>query len=281
MLVKLRDGTSFELSIVPLREIKPHEATIPKILDSLVEDLRRTREQRDPIIIDKKTHVALDGMHRRSALEKLDAKFTVCAEFDYLEDSVKLERWLRYFIAPSEEFHLKLVSLLKLRQSKNFREAAKEVDLERSELALLSAANSYVSDRQWKIFEVYDALGQIDQLCSDYKIELEFTTESSKFEMFTSESVHVIYPEKLTKKDVLEMVRENRVFPCKTTRHIVPVRPMGVFFPLENLQNSSESECSEKLESIVNLSKIEIERREVWYEGRRYSEPLAIFRRTR
>jgi L-serine kinase (ADP) len=281
LLVKLPDGTSFELSIVPLTEVKPHEATIPTLLHSIVRDLRRTREQRDPILVDKRTHTALDGMHRRAALEKLGAKFAVCAEFEYLGDSVKLERWLRYFIAPSEHFLSELISLLELRQSKNFREAAKEVDLEQSKLALLSAANSYVSRRRWKILEVYDALGQIDQLCSDNQIDLEFATESSKFELFTSESVHVLYPERLSKRDVLAMVRENRVFPCKTTRHIVPVRPMGVFFPLDNLKNSTELECSKRLEDIVNLSKIEIEKRDVWYEGRRYSEPLAIFRRNK
>ena len=121
-------------------------------------------------------------MHRRAALNALGARFAVCAEFEYLEDSVKLERWLRYFIAPSEHFLSELISLLKLRRSKNFRKAASEVDSEESKLALLSAASSYVSERRWNILEVYDALGQVDQLCSDYKIESEFTTESSKFE---------------------------------------------------------------------------------------------------
>jgi L-serine kinase (ADP) len=281
LLVKLANGASLDLSIVPLDEVKPHEDTIPKILDSLVRDLGRTKEQRDPILVDKRTHTALDGMHRRAALEVLGAKFAVCAEYDYMSDSVKLERWLRYFIAPSEDFLSQLISLLQFRHSDNFRAAAKEVDSARSKIALLSADKSYVSEREWGILEVYDALGAIDKLCADNKIELEFATENSKYELFTSEAVHVLYPEKLTKKDVLEMVRENRVFPCKTTRHIVPARPMGLFFPLEKLQNSSKSDCSDMLENIVNLSKIEIENRDVWYEGRRYSEPLAIFRKSK
>jgi len=272
-------GLKLELSVIPLEDVHPHEATIPRILRSITADLSRTNSQRDPILVDKETHTVLDGMHRRASLEAVGANFALCAEYDYLDDSIKLERWLRYFIAPSEEFLSKLLSSLKSKEYRDFEEAARAVDQGRGKIALLSAGNSYVSEKDLGVIDIYQIVEQIDRLCEKYRIDLDYTPESSKFELFTSESVYLLYPEKLTKNDVLDVARRGQVLPCKTTRHIVPVRPMGVYFPLKLLKGPYESKCSEELENIVNSTKIEVEKREVWYEGRTYSEPLAIFRR--
>ncbi len=217
-------------------------------------------------------------MHRRAALAAVGSHFALCARYDYLSNAVILERWLRYFIAPSEEFLSEVVSLLKLSERPNFEEAVRAVDGGESKIALLSAADSYTSDREMSLLEVYDAVSSIDKLCEKYRIDLDYTPESSKYELFTSESVYLLYPEKMSKKDVLDMAGKGHLFPCKTTRHIVPVRPMGVYFPLDLLKGTSEAACLKELKNIVNTSRIELEKREVWYEGRRYSEPLAIFR---
>ncbi len=218
-------------------------------------------------------------MHRRAALEALGAKFALCAEYDYLKPAVKLERWLRYFIAPNPEFLTELISLFRMREFERFEEAVRAVDDGKSQLALLSAGASYVSERKLNVIQVYEAVGEIDELCKKYKIDIEYASESSRFELFTSESVYLLYPLKMSKRDVLEIARKGKVFPCKTTRHVVPVRPMGVYFPLDLLKNSSRVESNKELRNVVKSSRIEIEEREVWYEGRRYSEPLAIFRR--
>ena len=278
MLVEA-DGIEFDLAIVPLNELRPHEATVPKILDSIIADLKRTEFQRDPILIDRKTRTVLDGMHRRASLEAAGAKFALCAEFDYLDDSIKLERWLRYFIAPDEKFLSRLNSLLHLHRSENFRQAIRAVDTGSSKIALLSAGDSYVGGENWNVMKTYETVEKVDELSLEYKINLDYTPDSSKLELFTSESVYLLYPVRLSKTDVLQVANQNRVLPCKTTRHVVPVRPMGVYFPLDLLKGSSESDCERELKNIVKLSKIELEKRQVWYEGRRYSEPLAIFRR--
>ena len=279
MLIRVFKDKTVELSILPISRIRPHEETIPALLDSLKRDLGRTHFQRDPILVDKKTHVALDGMHRRAALEALGANFAVCAEYDYLAESVKLERWLRYFIAPDRHLLSKILSMFQLRACESFREAARIVDSGTSGMGLLSADDSFVSEQKWDTIEIYQKIKKIDELCRASRIEIEFAPESAKFELFTSESVYVVYPTILSKEDVVQVTESNELFPCKTTRHIVPVRPMGIYFPLNDLRTASIEACEKKLGEIVNLSKIEVEQREVWYEGRTYSEPLAIFRK--
>lgn len=268
-----------ELSIIPIDQVRPHEDTVPSFLDAIRRDMRRTGYQRDPILIDKKTHVALDGMHRRAALISLHAKYAVCAEYDYLGQSVALERWLRYFVGPDDDLLSSIISVFNMKPCPNFREAVRTVDAGRSSLALLSNRESYVSKENWNMLEMYRMLSEVDELFAKNDIEIDFVPESNKFNLFSSESVFVLYPPKLSKRNVLEIARKHAVLPYKTTRHVVPIRPMGIYFPLECLKNSTRKECDEELHRIVNLSKVHVEQRHVWYEGRRYSEPLAIFRR--
>jgi L-serine kinase (ADP) len=278
-MIDIPGHASLVVSIVALEKVRPHEKTIPLPLASIRNDMMRTNTQRDPILIDSKTKLAMDGMHRLAALHSLDAKLAVCAEYDYLSRSVKLERWLRYFIAPNKKLLTEISEEFDATKTSDLRKAVSDVDSGRSSFALLSARNSFVSRDEMEFLQTYQKVGKVDRLCEEAGLELQFAPEADLFSLFTSDSVYVIYPPRPTKKDVIRMVENNEVFPYKTTRHIVPIRPMGLYFPLDYLQNRTESECTKKLEEIVTLSKIEVKKVNVWYEGRTYSEPLAIFRR--
>jgi hypothetical protein len=279
LIVKIGNSSTLNLSIVRLSDVKPHEEIIPQFLDSIRRDMIRTQLQRDPILIDARSKFALDGMHRRAALESIGAKFALCSEYDYLSNEVQLERWLRYYIAPNPKFVEEVVSLFEMESVPDFREAIDEIDNRRSGIALLSARRSFVSRVSSEKLEIYDKVSSVDRLSNEYGIEIHFAPDAEKSSLFSSESVYVLYPVGLTKDDVLGMVEKGGTFPFKTTRHIVPIRPMGVYFPLDLLKDGTMEECEKKLEQIVNLSKIEVEPIDIWYEGRRYSEPLAVFRK--
>ena len=60
--------------------------------------------------------------------KNLGAKFAVCAEYDYLDEEVKLERWLRYFIAPDQKLLSEFSALFRLKPCVDYRHAAKLVD---------------------------------------------------------------------------------------------------------------------------------------------------------
>ncbi|MGI0091630.1 MAG: hypothetical protein ACREBS_07975 [Nitrososphaerales archaeon] len=277
MQVTVHGGKVVDLTIVPLIQIKPHEDTVPFLLDSIKRDMKRTGYQRDPILTDRKTHLAFDGTHRFKALSAIGAKYALCAQFNYLGPSVKLERWLRYAIAPSQDLISTIASVFHMRRSSSIRRAISQVDNGSSGVALLSTNKSLVSQDAPDALHVYRKLRRIDKLCENENVDLQFAAESQKYDLFSSKSIFVLYPMKLSKKDVLRTVKNHGVFPYKTTRHIVPVRPMGMYFPLECLQRSTLTECSEKLEQIVKFSKVKLKQRNVWYEGRRYSERLAVF----
>ncbi|HVB11576.1 MAG TPA: hypothetical protein VNE86_00485 [Nitrososphaerales archaeon] len=268
-----------KLSIVPIDEITPHEQTVPSLLQIVRNDMKRTGFQRDPILVDEKTHLALDGMHRIESLRLLKAKYALCAEYNYFDGAIKLERWLRTIIAPSRKLVLAIVSKFEMKRCPSFRTAVRDVESGNSGIALLSNRESFCGARGWDFLEVYRKIGESDQLCEANKVGIQFFAESDKFNLFTSESVQTLYPARLSKEDVMQFVRRNELLPFKTTRYIVPVRPMGLYFPISCLRKHSLSECRERLDQIVNHSKITLERSNLLYEGRRYSEPIAIFRK--
>jgi len=247
--------------------------------------MERTGFQRDPILIDSKTHVALDGMHRRAALESLGARNALCAEYDYFDDEIKLERWLRYIIAPSKHLLDFVVEHFNMEACRNTHVAILRVDGGKSGISLLSSKESFASKERRipisnsRILAIYEDIREFDEFCNKAKVEIDFVGESEKRQLYSSRSVYVLYPAPLEKKEILDFALRGEVLPFKTTRHIVPVRPMGIYFPLEDLRKSSLSDCNRTLDKIVGLSTIKMERRHVWYEGRRYSEPLAVFRR--
>jgi hypothetical protein len=279
LLVSLEGGASLQLSIIPLDEIRPHERTIPSLLRTIRNDMIRTGKQRDPILVDRKTLLALDGMHRIESLKSLGANYALCAEYDYLSDSVKLERWLRTMIAPSRKLVSTIVSKFEMTPCVSIKTAIRRVETRENGIALLSNRESFLGGESLDVAEIYQKIGDIDALCEKDKVELQFLSESEKVNMFSSESVVVIFPASLSKLDVLRLARRNELLPYKTTKHTVPMRPMGIYFPISYLRKRNLPECRQKLDQIVNFSKVVLERQNTWYEGRRYSERIAIFRK--
>ena len=248
--------------------------------------MMRTGSQRDPLIVDGRTGVVLDGMHRRATLQSLGARFAICAEFDYLDSTIKLARWVRYLIAPGANVLKELISKLQLKGPIRLTDAIRKVNSKESAIALLSRDLSYVAEagisfqppeRIWE--SAFEKTKLFDSICQASDETIEFAPDSELDELFASTSVFVLYYARLDKKVILELAKRRMVLPFKTTRHILPLRPMGINFPLNDLLDSSESVCEKKLESIVKGSVLRLEKRSILYEGRRYKEPLAIFER--
>jgi ParB-like chromosome segregation protein Spo0J len=60
-----------EISLVETSRLYIHEEIIPDILSKLVEKIKSDGVWTDPIIVDAKTMVVLDGMHRVAAAREL------------------------------------------------------------------------------------------------------------------------------------------------------------------------------------------------------------------
>jgi L-serine kinase (ADP) len=276
--VKLPGEKAIDLGFVPLKDVKPHEATIPELVESVERDMHRTGFQRDPILIDDATNIALDGMHRRAALLAFGAKYALCARYNYLGSEVKLGRWLRYLVGPSDKLVGGIISLLNMKEC-NLPEGARLVDSGECGIALLNSARSFVSEGRADIQKIYEDIGEVDKICEAEKVQVQFASDDQRLDLCSSEAVYVVYPMSLAKSDIISIVKRGGMLPHKTTRHTVPIRPMGMYFPLEMLVRAEQSDCERELERVVTLSNVEVDQGNTWYEGRIYSDPIAIFRR--
>ncbi len=277
MLVELPNNSSIEISIQELRKLVPHERVIPVLLESVVRDMEKSGIQKDPILIDKKSFMVLDGMHRRAALENIGAKYALCSSFDYQASGVSMERWLRYFYAPND-FLEELQSLFELEISTDLNNAIQAVDLGKSPVALLSNKKSYISDSSYGLETVYQRISKFDSLAIQRKIEVNFRPRLAEKAPSLSDLECVLYPMVILKEQAVRFAHAGMAFPYKTTRHTFPVRPMGVNFPIELLKQSDRDKCEAMLEDIVRDSEVILIEPKTMYENREYSEPLAIFK---
>jgi len=60
-----------KMALLPIDDLKPHEKGSPVYLELLKQEILRDGVLKYPIIVDEKTHVILDGMHRWLALKSL------------------------------------------------------------------------------------------------------------------------------------------------------------------------------------------------------------------
>ena len=242
--------------------------------------MKRTGYQRDPILIDKKTKLALDGMHRIKSLEMLKARFIVCAEYDYQDSGIRLERWLRAIIGARDSLISTLISSFEMIACNDVNDAIGRVDTNKRGIALLYGTKSFYGGQGLDLLDLYRRIGEIDRASEKSKMELQFISDLRRLDLQSSRSVLTLYPAKLAKKDLLTSVRKGELLPYKSTRFVVPLRPMGIHFPIRPLQKDSLSDCENRLCKIVKLSKVELKRENIRYEGRNYSERLAVFKQS-
>lgn len=279
MLIRVARDQEIDLRILRLDGLIPHEETIPTLLRTVYENLVRAGRQKDPIVVDPKSSLVLDGMHRLKALRLAKAKFALCACFDYLDDRVILQRWLRYFARPRPKLEKQIVRLFGLVETSDYRGAARTVDQGKSPIALISRSKSYLGVEKYDIFELYRRMGEFDSMAEKARVKLEFRPDSDgEGDVIPlSETEYAIYPIPITKRDVIRAAETEMLFPYKTTRHILPIRPMGINFPLGILQRAKIDACRRILTETVSARKVELVREGFSYENRTYSEQLAIF----
>ena len=83
------------LTLKRIRELKPHEETVPSDLQGIVSTLERDPVLRHPIIADSTTGAVLDGTHRLAALSQLGCQTIPTALIDYQNPLVRVDRWFR------------------------------------------------------------------------------------------------------------------------------------------------------------------------------------------
>ena len=93
-----REIFSIKIGAEDLSRLYLHEETVHHALQKLVKAFKKSKFQYHPIIVDEKSKVILDGMHRASAMKELGYPRVAVCFVDYFSKLIEVKNWYRVFI---------------------------------------------------------------------------------------------------------------------------------------------------------------------------------------
>jgi len=273
---------TFQIKLVELGKLHIHEEIIPKLLGSMVDEIKSNGMLRHPIITDMNTLVVLDGMHRVAALKKIKCRYVPACLVDYDSPKVKVGCWYRTISGKvSTNALLDLIRQLEIKlDNASIAEAKRALEDRKAVAAILSKKDCYaVSAKASGIREAYAWVGRIEKTFANSGLNVSYETERDAEENVKSgQAIAAVMTPRATKSEVLEAALSEKVFAHKTTRHMVPMRPMGVNVPLKWLDGSeSLDECNHMLVEHIKKRGLERLPSGSTFERRRYDEELLVF----
>lgn len=101
----LAEKSNLKIALVPIDELKPHEQGSPIYLELLRDEILRDQMLEYPIIVDEKSRVILDGMHRWLVLKSLGyASIPVILVDAFQNPKIRVgRRRIHRYVSDSEE----------------------------------------------------------------------------------------------------------------------------------------------------------------------------------
>ena len=270
-----------KISIVDIDRLHHHEELVPGFLSQLAQEIERDGYLKHPVIVDERTLVVLDGTHRVEALKTLGCKRVVVCLIDYEDPRVSLGCWYRT-LKGSFSFQELLGSLreelgLEIEFSDDLR--PEEVGIPPVALGLTDG-KSYARvlyDFEEKC-KAWGLVKKVETALRRRGLEIGFEVEEDALRKLVEGSVDaVLMTPRITKRDVVKTALSGRVFPHKTTRHVIPARPLFVNIPLGMLREDRPlEELDAQLKRMLEARRIVRLPPGRVIEGRRYEEEVFL-----
>ena len=258
------------LQILPLETLRIHEQTIPENEHHLRENMLNLGRLVDPIIVDKKHRVVLDGNHRRAVLHSLKTENAVCQVVDYDSPDIRVGGW--YLATQS-------LPLERMGRAEPVDRAAGQAALDRMDAAFMlcrrkngidsfSLLPSTERKLETLISDQSRFLGMLKPngsggsghshgsggnsphgSASAHSVPPEESSngaglhfiEDSRLDYFLDKGFPVIMRRSFTKGEIISQAVAGHPLPPKSTRHMIPNRIIRLNFHLGNLNESPEA----------------------------------------
>lgn len=270
------------ITVLDISNLYLHEETIPEILDQLAQSIKQDGCLKHPVIVDSKTHVVLDGMHRVAALKKLGyARIPVCL-VDYENPTITVGCWYRTIKGAKALEHI----VTRSKQAGLTFEEVNEVDDKKLGVSPIVAA---IKNREKGFFvcspfrnpkEAYDIIKRIEEKLKRSSFEVAYETELDALIKLREQVVDaVLLTPKLTKSAIISTALSGSVFSYKATRHVIPARPLNLDVPLDLLKDDKKplEAVNEELRQMLQKRRLKRVAAGSILKGRRYEEDLYLF----
>ena len=223
----------------------------------------------DPLLVDKKSRVVLDGNHRIKVLGMIKCPRAVCQFVDYSRPDIKIGTWFPV----SEKIAFESVKNAGFRLEVVDFEAGMKSLADKKAPFMIAKKNS--GKKEYALVEPgsYDLDGM---MAAQKRVLEKLNGGETSFQYYSDEEASgwvekgktVMYRKIYTKEEIVEHALKGKVFTPKSTRHVIPNRIIRLNMRLGWL-HEGEAEATAYLERIL---------KERVYNGniRRYSEPVIV-----
>ncbi len=231
------------LQILPLDQLRIHEQTIPENVRALRETMLNLGRIVDPLIVDQKNHVVLDGNHRREVLSAMDCQNAICQVVDYDDPAIRIGAW--YLAAQSlspaalggEKVDMEAGQAALDKMEACFMLVKKENGKEECRLFPSSehTLRAVITDQEALLKRWMPAVG-----AAGNGNALQFI-EDNRDGFFLDLGYGVLRRRPFGKKEVIDEAMAGRPLPPKSTRHHIPNRIIRLNFHLGYLNEPPET----------------------------------------
>ena len=271
-----------EITLVSIDTLFIHEETIPTALEQLKQELIEETILHHPMIVDSSTMVVLDGMHRVAALQNLGYKLAPVCLVDYQNSAIELSAWYREFngaLAFVDFANIISTQLSVMKLETTTETAIGQVDSRKAIAALAfgDQAFLFITPKQLTIKEIYDEIAKTESLAQHSKYQILYSTENDAIKSIQNRIRPVLIVPSLSKNEVIEGALKRELFTQKTTRHVVPARPLFVNVPLSWLEDTNLDNANKRFAKYLKSKQIIEQKSGIVINGRRYEERAYIF----
>ena len=254
-----------KLQIVPTEKLLLHEEIIPYNFQKLRETMLNTGRLVDPIIVESKHYVVIDGNHRKRVLDYIKCPNAACQVIDYESPEVTVGSWF-----PASK-------TVEPDQIPGFAPEAVDFEQGMRELKNLEGTFMYVKKIDGKVqCFLYNSNGKtLPEVIShqrEFMGKLDGRDVQSiaddKTEEYLEQGYAVFCRRGYSKPEIVAESVAGRQMPPKSTRHMIPDRIIRLNVPLGWLSETPEV-AKEMTDSML---------RRRLNEGsiRRYTEPVIV-----
>jgi len=236
-----------KLQIVPTDKLKPHEETIPYNFQKLREAMLNMGRLVDPIIVDSKNYVVIDGNHRRKVLETIKCPNAACQVVDYENSGIQVGSWfpVSKTVKPDEINGFKPEKV-------DFAAGAEAI---KNLCATFMYVKSVNGKKECYIYDSTDCKlsGVISQqrkfISSLEGRDVQYVPDD-KIEEYLAQGYVAFYRRTYTKSEIVAEAVAGRAMPPKSTRHMIPDRIIRLNLHLGWLAEPPEV-CKEMMDNML------------------------------
>ncbi len=282
------DGVDLEIEIAPVRSLIQHEETISGISRRLAMEFANLTTLHHPVIVEK-NNIVLDGNHRVTVFNHLGFRFIPVCRIDYYHPMVKLRYWFRVLKNLEEptivtslvsklggEF-IPLVSRKALFDSLMHNHFSWGIQ-HGKRYHCIRFSNRQVSDavRSYQVLEMLQKELTKKEISIDYLPCDTFMSDEEDSSVQSRDVV--IWTPQIRKDMIIEAARCGQIFAPKTTRHLIPARPLNINVPGHWLnEDLTLNQINRRLFEHLSAKKIREFGPGQVIEGRYYGEKIFVF----